>query len=181
MSPNLEEHVLGTPRPKKKLTAKDDEFGTPDYIFDPLNDEFRFDIDAAATFANTKCRLFVDKKMDALTCDPAVFDGARVWCNPPYSKPPGSQEGYVSKFVRRFFHLTLDPTAKDGPRVVVLLVPTKTEQPWYHDFYGYFERRDIPGRIKFIGGESTARDSHMLIIFRSHRWIWNGNQSWMVR
>lgn len=171
MSPNLESHVLGTPRPKKPLTKKDDEFGTPDHIFLPFHQELQFTIDAAATKENTKLPRYVTKKMDALSMD---FKGERVWCNPPYSKHPTRKKGHVELFVRHFAHLCLHGDCW----LACLLVPTKTEQSWFHELQGKFELRFIPGRISFLGGEHNARDTHMALIFRNWRWIWNGNQRW---
>ena len=37
------------------FSKKSDEWETPDWLFDQLNDEFRFNFDAAANHSNAKC------------------------------------------------------------------------------------------------------------------------------
>lgn len=55
------------------------DWGTPQWLFDELDREFHFTLDAAATKENTKCASFLE---DGLTQD---WEGV-VWCNPPYGK-----------------------------------------------------------------------------------------------
>ena len=57
---------------------------TPQDFFDALNDEFGFDLDAAASAENAKCREFFDEEADGLSSD---WGGRTVWCNPPYGSP----------------------------------------------------------------------------------------------
>lgn len=142
------------------LDKTSDEFGTPAYIFEPLQEEFCFGWDAAASKDNAllgpdRCWT---KEQDALKQD---WSGKRIFCNPPYS---GSN-------VKNFITKAYEETRKDC-LLAVLLVPTRTEQAWFHDIaLKYAEVRFIRKRIKFIGGATTARDSHMLVIFRNWRWI----------
>ena len=144
---------------REKLDKYSDEFGTPDDIFNELDRRYQFDWDACATAENSKCgNNFWDKEENALQRD---WHGKRVWCNPPYSKMPGSNKGYVELFAMKAFRETAA-----GCPLVVLLVPTKTEQGFFGtlknsgrcDFY-YFNKR-----IQFKGGVGAARDSHMLIV-----------------
>lgn len=142
---------------KKKLDKNSDEFETPDEIFKALHDRYYFSVDAAASLRNKKLPRYWTKRDDALS---KCWRGERIWCNPPYSKVPGTNKGFVDAFVRKAFEETAH-----GCKLAVLLVPTKTEQPWFHElrasgrvFIEYFK-----GRIRFKGGEGVARDSHMLI------------------
>lgn len=140
------------------------EFGTPSWLWDPLHEEFQFTIDGAASKKNAKLPRYVTKEQNALTQD---FADERVWCNPPYTR------GAVKDFFHHFMSITRRP--KGQCLLAVLLIPTYTERSWYHKYRSQFEVRFIAQRIAFIGGESGARGNHMLVIFRSHKWIWWSN------
>lgn len=142
------------------LHTGSDEFGTPDYIFKPLNDEFHFTFDAAASAENAKCPLFFTKEDNALALRSWVNEANAYevdpvfWCNPPYSR------GNVSAFIKKAYE-----ESQNGA-TVVLLVPARTEQDWFHDIVlPNAEVRFVRGRIKFNGGKTSARQSHMVIIF----------------
>ncbi len=134
------------------LTKESDEFGTPDEIFEELHRRYQFTVDAAASKENAKLPVFITKEENALKCG---FVGDRVWCNPPYSN------GNCKKFALHFFEATAN-----GCQVAVLLVPTKTEQAWFHTLLhsGRVEVHFFRRRINFLGGKHTARDSHMLLV-----------------
>lgn len=142
------------------LKASDDEFGTPEELFQRLNREFRFTIDAAASAENAKCPFFVTKEENALL-HPERFKWQHVFCNPPYSK----QAGGVGKWISYAFDLIQKP---DGPLVWVFVVPTKTEQSFWHDIVlKHAEVRFLKKRQKFIGGDGSARGNHCVVIFRN--------------
>lgn len=146
----------------KNLDKTSDEFGTPLKIFNPLHDEFQFTVDAAASKYNTKLPRYWTKEDNSLTMS---WQNERVFCNPPYSR------GLVKQFVEKAYAETIrifDPCI-----LAVLLVPTRTEQEWFHNIAKPFgEIRFLRGRVQFIGGESSARDSHMLVIFRHKKSTW---------
>lgn len=48
------------------FSAQTDEWATPQYVFDMLNEEFHFTLDAAATAENAKCERFYTKEQDGL-------------------------------------------------------------------------------------------------------------------
>lgn len=58
---------------------------TPQWLFDELNDEFHFTLDAAADSKNFKVLPFLTAEQDALKCK---WSG-QVWCNPPYGRDIG--------------------------------------------------------------------------------------------
>lgn len=55
-------------------------WGTPPAIFDELNSEFRFTLDAAASDANAKCDTYFTLETDGLA---QSWKGHTVFCNPP--------------------------------------------------------------------------------------------------
>lgn len=87
------------------LRHTDDYYETPDWLFYDIEEKtgLKFDIDASASFTNTKCDLYITKEIDALTHDwlpencMQRYDGAfeevsrsngnlSVFLNPPRSK-----------------------------------------------------------------------------------------------
>jgi site-specific DNA-methyltransferase (adenine-specific) len=136
------------------LDKDSDEFGTPDALWSQLDGEFHFTFDACATPQNSKTPGYWTKQEDALKQD---WSGLRVFCNPPYSR--GN--------VKDFFFKAFQETRKGNCQLVVLLIPAYTERDWFHKYRNEFEVRFIKGRVKFKGGESSARGNHMILIFRS--------------
>lgn len=60
---------------------KDGEYETPAKLYDPINAEFGFTLDAAATALNTKCQKFFTKDQNGLLQD---WGKETVWCQPPF-------------------------------------------------------------------------------------------------
>jgi len=143
------------------LNKLSDEFGTPQWMFDELHDEFNFTVDCCASKKNAKLPKFYTKEDDAYK---QTYSGERVFCNPPYSR------GHVKAFFFLAMRWTLE--VEDPAKLWVLLIPTYTERDWYHIHRNRFEKRDIRGRVQFEGGASGARGNHMLCIFRNANWIW---------
>lgn len=63
-------------------TSTADDWGTPQKLFDELNEEFGFTVDVCANEHNFKVENYFDKEKNGLT---QVWDGV-VWCNPPYGR-----------------------------------------------------------------------------------------------
>jgi phage N-6-adenine-methyltransferase len=142
------------------LNSASDEFGTPQHIFLPLHEEFHFTIDACASIENALLPRYYTKEQDAFVQD---YTGERVFCNPPYSR--GN--------VKRAFFCFRNACLSGECQLAVLLIPACLDRDWYHTHRHEFEMRPQPvGRIQFVGGETTARQSHMFVIFRSWKFIW---------
>lgn len=62
------------------------EWATPQWLFDLLNEEFRFTLDVCATEDNAKCADFYTEQDDGLSQE---WYGT-VWCNPPYGRAIGA-------------------------------------------------------------------------------------------
>jgi phage N-6-adenine-methyltransferase len=109
-----------------------DEWETPDNLFKQLDDEFHFEMDAAATEENSKCKLFFDKELNALTCD----WGDPTFCNPPYSK--------IAAFMKKAYE-----ESQKG-KTIVCLIPARTDTRQFHDYcMKASEIRLLKGRMKF--------------------------------
>lgn len=74
-----------------------DDWETPKDLFDKLNEEFGFTLDACATDENAKCSHYFTEDTDGLSQD---WQGQTVYCNPPYSLS-GGQDKWVKKVLGR--------------------------------------------------------------------------------
>lgn len=115
------------------------EWGTPQALFDLLNDRFRFDLDAAASEVNAKHEQYFTKDDDALSrCwnyNPLLFRS--VWLNPPYGRD-------IGKWLAKAYE-----ESREGA-VVVVLTFARTDTRWWHDYaMKASEVMLIKGRVKF--------------------------------
>ena len=95
-----------------------DEWSTPQHLFDFFDSFFHFDIDAAASKRNAKCKWFWTRRDDGLR--QSWPTGKSVWMNPPYSQ--------ASKWARKAHE-----AAQNGTVVVGLLV-NRSANKWYADY-----------------------------------------------
>ena len=114
----------------------------PARVFRPLNTEFHFTLDAAATDKTAKCPVYYTPETDGLK-SPWNLGGA-VFCNLPYGRETG-------KWVRKAYE-----EARSGT-TVVLLIPARTDTTYFHDYiYGRAEIRFVRGRLRFTDEEGNA-------------------------
>ena len=114
------------------------EWATPPEVFQPLNAEFGFTLDACATAENAKVSRFFNEAVNGLQQD---WAGERVWMNPPYGRE-------IYAWTRK---------AREESRrgaLVVGLLPASTDLAWWHeDVVGHAsEVRWIRGRVRFLTG-----------------------------
>lgn len=155
------------------------EWETPDALFDELNAEFKFVLDAAASHENRKCDVYiteggvheiVDGKMlwtswaDGLTANWYGIAEAvtgqpfpAVWLNPPYSRD-------VGKWVAKCYE-----ESRKGC-IVVALLAARTDTKWFHEFIYNKPKHDvevrfIKGRLRFKGAKGPAPFPSMIVIF----------------
>lgn len=124
-------------------------YETPDSVFRPLDEEFGFTVDVAADAKNTKCKTFIDQERDALKQE----WGGTCWCNPPYNN--------LSKWVRKAFD-----EAQAGRAITVMLIPSRTNTKWWHDYCMKGEVRFIRGRPKFVGCKHGLPQPLAVVIFK---------------
>ena len=142
------------------FSSADTEWCTPDWLFNLLDNEFHFELDAASTDVNAKCLLFFDKEDNALDNKNKWHPHNSIFVNPPY----GRDEIYP--WVEKAFH-----ESQKGC-IVVMLLPARTDTAWFHDWVlGRAEIRFLRGRIKFanINGdlvENSAPFPSIIVIFK---------------
>ena len=125
------------------------EWATPQWLFDSLDLEFHFTLDAAASPHNAKCKHYFTEETDGLQQD---WSGV-VWVNPPYGRE-------VGKWVSKAYHESLKGVT------VVMLVFARTDTRWFHDYaYHKAEIRFLKGRLKFGGSKNSAPWPSMLLIW----------------
>ena len=133
-------------------TGKDD-WETPQNLFEELDAEFHFTLDACADQHNAKHPHFYCERANGLLQD---WGGETVWCNPPYSS--GKQNDWVRKCYEE---------GQKPDTTVVLLIPARTDTARFHDYiWGKAEIRFIRGRLKFVGAENSAPFPSMICIYR---------------
>ena len=129
------------------FNSQSDMWETPQWLFDKLNAEYNFTLDACAVPDNAKCPVYFTPDQDGLSQD---WTG-RVWCNPPYGRE-------IGKWVRKAFECSAD--------VVVMLLPARTDTRWFHDYVnrgGHVEF--LKGRLHFGGSKNAAPFPSMIVVF----------------
>jgi phage N-6-adenine-methyltransferase len=96
---------------KGMLTSNRDSWETPQKLFDELNKEFNFTIDAAADAENHKCERYYTREESGLE---KSWKGERVFLNPPYGRE-------LPKWVKK-----AADEAKDKSTIIVMLIPART-------------------------------------------------------
>lgn len=143
---------------KALLSSNKDDWCTPQALFEELDREFHFDLDAAASDDNAKCKRYFTKETDGL--HNSWGGGGTVFCNPPYGRK-------VIHWVRKAAQ-----EAEKGA-TVVMLIAARTDTIFFHDYIykkSNVEIRFIKGRIKFTdkngNGGAPAPFPSMVVIFR---------------
>lgn len=117
---------------KNRNLEHNDNWATPKWFYDKLNEEFNFDFDPCPLNGGE-----IIPERDGLLID----WGQRNFVNPPYSVK--LKEAFVKKAIKEM----------EKGKLSVLLLPVSTSTKLFHDFIkpNASEIRFIRGRIKFIG------------------------------
>jgi site-specific DNA-methyltransferase (adenine-specific) len=138
------------------FSSSGNEWETPDWLWEELDIEFNFDLDAAASEENAKLSFYYTEEDDALG-QPwynRVEGVCNIWVNPPYGRG-------IVEWVRKAYI-----ESQRGATVVVLL-PARTDTAWFHDWVlGRAEIRFLRGRLKFSGSENSAPFPSMVVVYR---------------
>ena len=130
------------------FSSKTDMWETPQWLFDKLNEEYHFTLDACAIPENAKCENYFTPEQDGLAQE---WTG-RVWCNPPYGRQIGKwvQKAYDSK-----------------AELVVMLLPARTDTRWFHELCMRGGQVSfLRGRLKFGDSKGNAPFPSMIVTFR---------------
>lgn len=131
------------------FSSATDEWKTPQDLYNRLDAIYHFELDAAATEENAKCRKYYAKEDNGLI---QPWNGV-VWCNPPYGRE-------IPKWVRKGY----EEAQKPGTTVVMLL-PARTDTAWFHDYCKKGDVTFLRGRLKFSGNKWNAPFPSMIVKF----------------
>jgi phage N-6-adenine-methyltransferase len=148
LHPEMEGEIIEAFGPNSKITkgmfsSKTDEWATPPYVFDKLNDEFKFTLDPCATDQNHKCQKYFTKDKNGLK---QLWGNHRVFMNPPYGRD-------ITLWMRKAYEESLRGA------MVVCLIPARTDTAWWHDYSMKGEIRFVRGRIGFIKNDDGGKPS----------------------
>ena len=157
MSPSQAYKALGVVRNNNGSdwyqSSDSDDWWTPQWVFDMLDQEFGFEIDVCASAENAKCQRFFSREDNALAQE---WTGV-CWMNPPYGRS-GDQGIYQWMQKAR-------QSAQAGA-TVVCFVPARTDTLWWWDHALEGEIRFIKGRLKFSNAANSAPFPQAAVIFR---------------
>ena len=135
---------------KNKFDGVSIVWATPPEIFNPLNEEFCFTLDVAASKENRKVERYIDEETDGLE---QSWKDEVCWCNPPYGR-------IVPKWIEKA------KAESENGATSVLLILAKTNTKWFHELcMTASEIRFVKGRPKFIGAKDGLPFPLMLVIF----------------
>jgi phage N-6-adenine-methyltransferase len=127
--------VAGIPR--NNVETEKSEWCTPIDLYNKLDAEFHFNLDAACTNDNCLCKIGLTKENDALTFDWSKL-GHSIFLNPPYGR------GVIESFIKKAYL-----TSQAGS-TVVCLVPLSGAS-WFRKYCLKADEIRIIGRVKYIG------------------------------
>ena len=131
---------------KNRFKSKNQQWETPDELFEALNKKFYFDRDVCASSENTKCEQFWTEEDDCLS---KTFVGVN-WMNPPYKN--------MKKFIKKAYD-------ERENAITVCLIPARTNTKWWHDYCMKGEVWFICGRPKFKGCKYGLQQPLAIVIF----------------
>lgn len=129
-----------------RFSSHNQEYETPDTLFNNLHAQFTFTRDVCASPENTKCPIYWTEQDNCLT---QTWDGVN-WMNPPYK--------YVKQFVKKAYE-------EREHAITVCLIPARTNTKWWHDYCMRGEVWFICGRPKFKGCKYGLPQPLALVIF----------------
>lgn len=132
------------------FTSNTCEWGTPQLLFDELNEEFHFELDVCGNEYNHKCERYFNEEQDGLK---------QEWKGMCYMNPPYGRQ--IGKWVQKAYE-----SVKQGGTTVVCLLPSRTDTKWWHDYCMKGEIRFLKGRLKFNDGKNPAPFPSAIVIFR---------------
>ena len=141
--------------------SQDSTWATPRMLFDELNEQYCFGLDAAALSTSTLVLKNWygpdhpdENKRDALNRS-WVDDtpNKTVWLNPPYGR-------LIGQFLKK-----ANEEAVKGA-IVVCLIPARTDTRWFHDYCLNHRIEFIRGRLKFGNATNSAPFPSALVVMR---------------
>ena len=134
------------------FTSRTDEWETPQYLFDELNEQFGFETDVCALPENAKCAKYFTPEQNGLSQE---WSGV-CWMNPPYGRQ-------IKDWVKKAYE-----SAQNNKATVVCLLPARTDTSWWHDYCMKGEIKFLRGRLKFGDSKNSAPFPSAVVIFKGY-------------
>ena len=138
---------------KLGISGFGDEYPTPDWLYQPLNEVFHFEVDVAANSHNHKCKKFFNAQQDGLKQDWTKFNS--VWCNPPFSS--------IGDWVQKGYEAALTGTN------VAIVSMTNSETRWFQEYCWCADLLLVNGRVQFNNAAEANRFGSIVILFHLSR------------
>ena len=136
-----------------RLATTRHDWETPSDLFERLDAEFAFTLDACGSADNRKVHHYFSSE-DLVSALAKPWTGV-VWVNPPYGKTLG-------QWVEKAYRSSLEGAT------VVCLVPSRTDVAWWHDYaMKAAEIRFFRGRLRFGEAKWNAPYPSALLVFRA--------------
>ena len=129
-----------------RFASNNQDWETPDDLFEKINKEFNFMRDVCASPENAKCINFWTEEDSCLT---KQWDGIN-WMNPPYKN--------MKVFIKKAYE------ERDNA-ITVCLIPARTNTIWWHEYCMKGEVYFIQGRPKFKGCIHGLPQPLALVVF----------------
>lgn len=134
------------------FSSKTNEWYTPQYLFDKLNDKHNFNLDVCATAESAKCKEYFTIKEDGLK---------QNWYGTCFMNPPYGRE--IKYWIKKAYEESLRGVK------VVCLIPARTDTTYWHEYiFPYAKIEFLKGRIKFENGygvKNSAPFPSAIVIF----------------
>lgn len=142
---------------KGLMSSNSNEWATPQYLFDELDNEFHFTLDPCSTEKNHKCSKYYTKEDNGLIQD---WNNETVFVNPPYGKD-------IKHWVKKCYE-----EHKKHNITIVMLIPARTDTTYFHEYIykKCNEIRFLKGRVKFIDENGNVQSSapfpSMVVVYK---------------
>lgn len=138
---------------KSLFSSESIEWGTPDDLFNALQEVFWFTLDPCSTKENAKCSKFYTKEDDGLA---QSWADERVFVNPPYGRT------VTETWVQKSYQESVENNA-----MVVMLLPARTDTKFQHNlvFRHAVAIAFIKGRLKFSNCKDSAPFPSQIVVF----------------
>ncbi len=134
------------------FSSEKDNWETPQYLYDELNEKFNFTLDPCADEKNHKCELYYTKEQNGLLQD---WQGHTIFCNPPYGRKS------TADWIKKCYEESLKPNT-----TIVMLIPARTDTKAFHQYiYHKAMIHFLEGRIKFVGSKNSAPFPSMIVVW----------------
>ncbi len=134
---------------KGLFSSISNEYSTPQTLFDLLNNEFHFILDACATKENAKCEKYFTMDDNGLK---------QNWLNPTFCNPPYGNQ--IKFWVQKSYEESLKGNT------VVLLIPSRSDTRYWHDFVMKSDEiRFVKGRLHFNGIGPAPFPSAVIVFY----------------